>query len=105
MKTKKSGKKQSVGFGLQLDIWGEEAVLLVRVPNPRRLNSEILSQVLIKYLRGGYETLFLSMSRGVEKELNLRDFLNQLQATSDESKFMRLETSIRRRAAAPGLFF
>ncbi|MEU0159001.1 hypothetical protein ABZ154_09200 [Streptomyces sp. NPDC006261] len=105
MKTKKNSKKQGVGFGLQLDIQGGEGVLLVRVPNPRRLDAKVLTQVLIKYLRGGYKTLVLSMSRGVQKELDLRNFLSQLQATADESKFLHLETSIRRRTAAPGLFF
>ena len=104
-KNKGSNKTKPVGFGLQLDIVGGEAVLLVRIPNAHRLNSKVLTEVLIKYFRGGYKKLILSTKRGVEKELNLREFLGQLQSTSDESRLMALETSIRRRTASPGLFF
>lgn len=95
MNTKKRASK-NVGFGIQRDIDFEngEAVLLLRISNPRRLNAKILGEVLIKYFRGGYKTLILSKARGIQEKLSLLDFLGRLQATYNESRLFFLERKL-----------
>ncbi|MEU9259004.1 hypothetical protein AB0D68_11020 [Streptomyces sp. NPDC048212] len=93
MNTKKRAARH-VGFGIQLDIEGEEAVLLLRISNPRRLNTKVLGEVLIKYFRGGYKTLILSKARGIQEKLSLQDFLGRLQATYNESRLLFLERKL-----------
>lgn len=93
MNTKKRASRH-VGFGIQLDIEGEEAVLLLRISNPRRLNTKVLGEVLIKYFRGGYKTLILSKARGIQEKLSLQDFLGRLQATYNESRLLFLERKL-----------
>ncbi|WP_371666009.1 hypothetical protein OG306_33315 [Streptomyces sp. NBC_01241] len=93
MNTKKKAAKH-VGFGIQKDIIGEEAVLLLRISNPRRLNTKILGEVLVKYFRGGYKTLILSKNRGIQEKLNLLEFLGRLQATYQESRLLNFERKL-----------
>jgi hypothetical protein len=83
-----------VGFGIQKDIIGEEAVVLLRISNPRRLNTKILGEVLVKYFRGGYKTLILSKARGIQEELSLLEFLGRLQATYQESRLLSFERKL-----------
>lgn len=104
MKTKRSSGKGK-GFGLQMDIEGLEAVVLVRVTSPRRLDVKALGETLMKFLRGGYKTLVLSTPQGARKKMDLLEFLGQLQATFTESRYRSLESGIRRQTASPGLFF
>ena len=103
MNTKKRAAKH-VGFGIQRDIVGEEAVLLLRISNPRRLNVKILGEVLIKYLRGGYKTLIISRSRVTQKKVNLLEFLGRLQATYNDSRLLFLESKLNRETGFRGGF-
>ncbi|MEU0952820.1 hypothetical protein ABZ353_10825 [Streptomyces niveus] len=101
----KKNKKasQSVGFGIQKDILGEEAVLYLRVANPRRLNARILGEVLVKYLRGGYRTLIISKGKGIQETVSLLDFLGRLQATFNESRCVFLESKLIRESGFRGV--
>jgi hypothetical protein len=99
MNTKKRASR-NVGFGVQkgIDFEAGEAVLLLRISNPRRLNTKILIDVLVKYFRGGYKTLILSMNRAVQERLDLLEFLNRLQAVYNESRYLPLERKLIRDA-------
>lgn len=92
MNTKKRASK-NVGFGIQKDIDFEagEAILLLRISNPRRLNTKILGEVLVKYFRGGYKTLILSKAKGIQEKMSLLEFLGRLQATYQESRYLSFE--------------
>ncbi|MEU5166821.1 hypothetical protein [Streptomyces mutomycini] len=105
MNTKKKAT-QHVGFGIQKDIDFEEgeAVLLLRISNPRRLNVKILGEVLMKYFRGGYKTLILSKARGIQEKLSLLDFLGRLQATYQESRLLNFERKLIRDSGLRGGF-
>lgn len=86
----------SNGFGLQKDIAGGEAVVYLRITNPRRLNVKTLGEVLISYLRGGYNTLVLDQGKSGRKKVSLLEFLGRLQATYNESRYHRLEAKLNR---------
>lgn len=95
MNTKKRASK-NIGFGIQKDIDFEagEAVLLLRISNPRRLNVKVLGEVLVRYFRGGYKTLILSMQKGIQEKLDLLTFLGRLQATYNSSRYIFLERNL-----------
>jgi hypothetical protein len=86
----RTGERNSVGFGLQRDITDDGAVILLRITSPRRLNTKLLGQVLLRYLQGGYATLILDQG-GQVKKMGLLEFLGQLQATYTESQLFLLE--------------
>ncbi|MFJ3084390.1 hypothetical protein ACIPJG_32185 [Streptomyces halstedii] len=99
----KRTKKTTNGFGLQVDIENEEAVLQVRISNPRRLNIRVLGETLMKFFRGGYKTVVLSRSQGVTQKVSLLEFLGRLQALYQDSRLFSLETRLLREGGLRGV--
>jgi len=94
MNTNKNSKRSSNGFGLQRDITSDGAILYLRITNPRRLNSKLLGEVLMKYLRGGYRTLIIDQGRQGRVKMALAEFLGRLQAAYTESRLIFLERKL-----------
>lgn len=90
-----SKRKPANGFGLQKDITSDGAVILLRITNPRRLNTEALGKTLVKFLQGGYKTLVLDQGKAGRVKMSLLDFLGRLQATFTESRLFFLERELR----------
>lgn len=88
-------RKRSYGFGLQRDIKDGEAILYLRITNPRRMNIELLGKLLLKYMNGGYRTLVLDQGSGMRKRMNILDFLGRLQAAYIEQRCIFLERRLR----------
>jgi hypothetical protein len=89
-------RNQSNGFGLQRDITEDGAVIYLRITNPRRLNTKVLGEVLLRYLQGGYATLVLDQGKYSRQKMKLVDFLGRLQATFIESQSLFLERKLNR---------
>ncbi|MCX4554118.1 hypothetical protein [Streptomyces sp. NBC_01500] len=87
--------KGNVGFGLQMDIQGNEAVVLLRITSPRSLNVKKLGEVLVRFLTGGYKTLILDQGKVGKAKLKLLDFLGQLQSMMQNKRFLQCEKLIR----------
>lgn len=92
----KGTRSKSVGFGLQRDITEEGAVILLRITNPRRLDVKALGEILIRYLRGGYQTLVLDQGKPGKRKMSLLEFLGKLQASYNESRYLGLERKLKR---------
>ncbi|BET51800.1 hypothetical protein RGQ21_67820 [Kitasatospora aureofaciens] len=84
------------GFGLQKDITEDGAVILLRITNPRRLNTETLGKTLMHLFQGGYKTLILDQGKGGRVKMSLLEFLGRLQATFTESRYFFLESRLSR---------
>ncbi|MFD5308288.1 hypothetical protein [Streptomyces ardesiacus] len=95
MNKHKNHTTRSNGFGIQKDIFGEEAVILLRITNPRRLNTESLGKTLMKFLQGGYKTLVLDQGRQGRVKMTLIEFLGRLQATFEESRYWAVERRLK----------
>ncbi|MEU0912159.1 hypothetical protein [Streptomyces althioticus] len=85
----------SNGFGLQKEITGDGAVILLRITNPRRLNVESLGKTLMKFFQGGYKTLILDQGKSGRVKLSLLEFLGRLEATFREGRLFSLERKLR----------
>lgn len=94
MNKHKNYTTRSNGFGLQKDIFEGEAVIHLRITNPRRLNTESLGKTLMKFFQGGYKTLVLDQGRRGRVKMTLLEFLGRLQATFTESQYRRIERSL-----------
>jgi hypothetical protein len=90
----KGTKNKNNGFGIQRDITADGATIHLRITNPRRLNVELLGNILLRYLQGGYETMILDQGRGARKKMKLVEFLGQLQVVFNETRLRLLERKL-----------
>jgi hypothetical protein len=88
-------RHKSNGFGLQKDITTDGAVILLRITNPRRLNTETLGKTLMHFFQGGYKTLILDQGRAGRVKMSLLEFLGRLQSTFTESKYLFFERQLK----------
>jgi hypothetical protein len=90
----KKHTSRSNGFGLQKDIFKGEAVVHLRITNPRRLNTETLGKTLMHFFSGGYRTLILDQGNRGRVKMSMLEFLGRLQSAFIESRLLFLERKL-----------
>lgn len=94
MNKHKNHTNKSRGFGIQMDITEDGAVVLLHIVNPRRLNTESLGRTLMKFFQGGYKTIHVSTGKGGAVKMDLLSFIGRLAATYQESRYRAVERRV-----------